>query len=292
MAAARKFHSVSLFTLGNEIVLILPSFSSPTDLVTDRNANLVLYPNMLSSPSVRLNEGLVGGIGFDARVDLGPIPHASMATELGTHNISLPSPKASSTRATFVDLRSPSITSPGTHSATKSFTCTVQGCSRSFMTEPRLKAHVKRHDFRFSCPRCPERFGAKKDLERHQSTVHGKERPFTCNRTGCPRKVKGFSRHDNLKRHIRDVHDKKDGGDASTPPPLRKVSIISPRKRQREESEALDLSRNDDLMERINKLEAQMENNKKRYEDELKEQRDMSRELIQIIKDIHGRSKD
>ncbi|OCL10981.1 hypothetical protein AOQ84DRAFT_205019 [Glonium stellatum] len=54
---------------------------------------------------------------------------------------------------------------------------------------------------------CTASFTRQADLQRHQSTVHSKEKPFPCNVKNCTRVgERGFSRRDHLIEHLRSYH--------------------------------------------------------------------------------------
>jgi uncharacterized C2H2 Zn-finger protein len=69
-----------------------------------------------------------------------------------------------------------------------------------------FRAHEKRHDRQYQCPECSRNFGARKDLGRHQTTVHRHLAPFQCNVPNCPRGKNPFGRLDNLVRHMKNAH--------------------------------------------------------------------------------------
>src|SRR5436190_2025152 len=71
-----------------------------------------------------------------------------------------------------------------------------------------FRKHQVRHARLFHCSKCDMKFGAKKDLLRHQRTIHGDGTPATwyCTHPGCKRQSKAFSRKDNLDKHLREVH--------------------------------------------------------------------------------------
>ncbi|KAF6812024.1 hypothetical protein CPLU01_14996 [Colletotrichum plurivorum] len=62
--------------------------------------------------------------------------------------------------------------------------------------------HMRCHDKRHSCPRCPKRFSTPRDLHRHEKAVH--KNAFTkCSQ--CSAVLKG-DREDNLLRHMKACH--------------------------------------------------------------------------------------
>ncbi|KAF6807075.1 hypothetical protein CSOJ01_08420 [Colletotrichum sojae] len=62
--------------------------------------------------------------------------------------------------------------------------------------------HMRCHDKRHSCPRCPKRFSTPRDLHRHEKAIH--ENAFTkCSQ--CSAVLKG-DREDNLQRHMKACH--------------------------------------------------------------------------------------
>lgn len=91
---------------------------------------------------------------------------------------------------------------------------------RRFACEKCPKAFFAKRDLRrFACEKCPNAFFAKRDLERHNETVHMKERRYTCDQPTCRRNGKPFSRRDNLLKHLQGVHgikEETDGGKEKT----------------------------------------------------------------------------
>jgi uncharacterized C2H2 Zn-finger protein len=57
-----------------------------------------------------------------------------------------------------------------------------------------------------TCPECSAAFGLRKDLERHEQTVHQKQSSstpaFLCPNVGCATPDKRFTRKDNWRRHV------------------------------------------------------------------------------------------
>ncbi|KAH9901848.1 hypothetical protein F4778DRAFT_737861 [Xylariomycetidae sp. FL2044] len=133
-------------------------------------------------------------------------PPATTASEAQPASASVASPRH------FVPIMPAQYASPSPHGApsSNSWACNEPGCGKSFMTEPRLRAHQKRHERGYECRMCDRRFGARRDLQRHESSVHADSAPFKCNREDCRRSTRGFPRLDNLQRHIRDCHEKKE----------------------------------------------------------------------------------
>ncbi|KAI1245221.1 hypothetical protein MGN70_012111 [Eutypa lata] len=143
------------------------------------------------------------------------------------------------------------------------FECSVASCDKTFTTKSGLTAHSKRHDKPFICDECPDRFGSKKELDRHQSSKHSLERPFVCSWPQCERSRRGWPRKDNYDRHVRDVHK---GQHEPTAPLLIEGDVPSggsaiSRKRQREDSDDSESDLRSELRkrdERIRELEQEL----------------------------------
>ena len=81
------------------------------------------------------------------------------------------------------------------------FQCTVKGCGKLFGRSYNYKAHMETHDagreYPFPCtqPDCEKKFVRKTDLQRHNQSVHMKQRNFRCDY--CSRL---FARKDTLRR--------------------------------------------------------------------------------------------
>ena len=87
--------------------------------------------------------------------------------------------------------------------STTTYTCTSEGCDKTFGTQSDLKRHQRYHnkDTRDKiCPICKVDFLFPKDLSRHMRT-HDSTRPFHCDVATCEYSTKGFPRKDHLKRH-------------------------------------------------------------------------------------------
>ncbi|KAI0137539.1 hypothetical protein BJ170DRAFT_65951 [Xylariales sp. AK1849] len=85
------------------------------------------------------------------------------------------------------------------------YQCDVMGCGKLFSRSYNYKAHLETHDekreYPFPCtsPDCNKKFVRKTDLQRHQQSVHLKERNHKCDY--CARM---FARKDTLRRHMED----------------------------------------------------------------------------------------
>ncbi|KKA26086.1 hypothetical protein TD95_004020 [Thielaviopsis punctulata] len=85
------------------------------------------------------------------------------------------------------------------------FQCQVKGCGKLFSRSYNYKAHMETHDekreYPFPCTvaDCTKKFVRKTDLQRHNQSVHMKERNHPCD--FCGRK---FARKDTLRRHMED----------------------------------------------------------------------------------------
>ncbi|CAJ2510683.1 Uu.00g063080.m01.CDS01 [Anthostomella pinea] len=85
------------------------------------------------------------------------------------------------------------------------FQCEVKGCGKLFSRSYNFKAHMETHDeqreYPFPCtvPDCNKKFVRKTDLQRHNQSVHMKERNHKCD--FCSRL---FARKDTLRRHMED----------------------------------------------------------------------------------------
>ncbi|OTB01561.1 hypothetical protein M426DRAFT_213376 [Hypoxylon sp. CI-4A] len=85
------------------------------------------------------------------------------------------------------------------------FQCEVKGCGKLFSRSYNFKAHMETHDekreYPFPCtvPDCTKKFVRKTDLQRHNQSVHMKEKNHTCDY--CARR---FARKDTLRRHMED----------------------------------------------------------------------------------------
>lgn len=82
------------------------------------------------------------------------------------------------------------------------FQCDVKGCGKFFSRSYNYKAHMETHrekrNYPFPCQNedCTKRFVRKTDLQRHQQSVHMKERNHGCDYCG-----RMFARRDTLKRY-------------------------------------------------------------------------------------------
>ncbi|KAF2130350.1 hypothetical protein P153DRAFT_430584 [Dothidotthia symphoricarpi CBS 119687] len=67
--------------------------------------------------------------------------------------------------------------------------------------------HNRKHNLRYPCTLCPAAFGLRKDLERHEHTVHKEhfksEQVFRCTNEGCATPAIEFNRKDNFQRHVK-----------------------------------------------------------------------------------------
>ncbi|KAI1495233.1 hypothetical protein F5X96DRAFT_647 [Biscogniauxia mediterranea] len=85
------------------------------------------------------------------------------------------------------------------------FQCEVKGCGKLFSRSYNYKAHMETHDekreYPFPCtvPDCNKKFVRKTDLQRHNQSVHMKERNHKCDYCG-----RMFARKDTLRRHMED----------------------------------------------------------------------------------------
>jgi hypothetical protein len=85
------------------------------------------------------------------------------------------------------------------------FQCEVKGCGKLFSRSYNYKAHMLTHDekreYPFPCPidGCNKKFVRKTDLQRHNQSVHMKERNHKCDYCG-----RLFARKDTLRRHMDD----------------------------------------------------------------------------------------
>ncbi|KAK2054257.1 hypothetical protein LY76DRAFT_522881 [Colletotrichum caudatum] len=85
------------------------------------------------------------------------------------------------------------------------YQCRVEGCKKLFSRSYNYKAHLDTHDERreypFPCPvaDCNKRFVRKTDLQRHNQSVHMKEKNHRCDFCG-----RLFARKDTLRRHMED----------------------------------------------------------------------------------------
>lgn len=82
--------------------------------------------------------------------------------------------------------------------------CNFEGCGRIYEDRRLLRQHQRSHVKPFSCNEgsCSIAFSIKRDLQRHQASVHEKRCLFCPH---CQRTING-NRKDNLKRHIRKHH--------------------------------------------------------------------------------------
>ncbi|KAI0010592.1 hypothetical protein F4779DRAFT_576839 [Xylariaceae sp. FL0662B] len=85
------------------------------------------------------------------------------------------------------------------------YQCEVKGCGKLFSRSYNFKAHMETHDekreYPFPCtaPDCNKRFVRKTDLQRHNQSVHMKEKNHRCDYCG-----RMFARKDTLRRHMED----------------------------------------------------------------------------------------
>ncbi|KAI1343810.1 hypothetical protein F5Y15DRAFT_411668 [Xylariaceae sp. FL0016] len=114
----------------------------------------------------------------------------------------LPERRSSSLRAPRAPRRQPRKL---TTKEEANFQCEVKGCGKLFSRSYNYKAHMETHDekreYPFPCtaPDCNKKFVRKTDLQRHNQSVHLKERSHLCDY--CGRK---FARKDTLRRHMED----------------------------------------------------------------------------------------
>ncbi|KAI6312574.1 hypothetical protein ACKVWC_006597 [Pyricularia oryzae] len=85
------------------------------------------------------------------------------------------------------------------------FFCEIKGCGKMFSRSYNYKAHMETHDekreYPFPCQAsgCTKKFVRKTDLQRHNQSVHMKERNHKCDYCG-----RLFARKDTLRRHMED----------------------------------------------------------------------------------------
>ena len=83
------------------------------------------------------------------------------------------------------------------------YQCHYDGCGKLFSRSYNYKAHLETHDknraYSFPCPvkDCNKKFVRKTDLQRHNASVHLKERSHKCQYCGRP-----FARKDTLRRYV------------------------------------------------------------------------------------------
>ncbi|ESZ94710.1 hypothetical protein SBOR_4904 [Sclerotinia borealis F-4128] len=109
------------------------------------------------------------------------------------------------------DLRRPSVVARTrgprklTTKEDANFQCRVKGCGKLFGRSYNYKAHMETHDadreYPFPCvvDNCTKKFVRKTDLQRHNQSVHMKQRNYKCDY--CSR---FFARKDTLRRHMED----------------------------------------------------------------------------------------
>lgn len=101
----------------------------------------------------------------------------------------------------------PTPTSPVVNVTSEKPKLECSECHEKFRTPGLLKNHFNRkHNLRYDCKLCGAAFGLRKDLERHQSTVHkDMYKPVNqllCPNPGCATPKKVFNRKDNFNRHV------------------------------------------------------------------------------------------
>ncbi|KAM3079670.1 hypothetical protein ACMFMG_006083 [Clarireedia jacksonii] len=100
--------------------------------------------------------------------------------------------------------RSRTIRKPTTEKEAN-FQCQVKGCGKYFSRSYNYKAHMETHEpdreYPFPCPveNCTKKFVRKTDLQRHNQSVHMKQRNHKCDYCG-----RFFARKDTLRRHMED----------------------------------------------------------------------------------------
>jgi hypothetical protein len=80
-------------------------------------------------------------------------------------------------------------------------------CPESFRLKGELNKHwFRRHQKRFACsvPDCDKAFHLKADLTRHTKSIHEVQAGIPCEYEGC---TETFSRKDNMIRHVREEHE-------------------------------------------------------------------------------------
>ncbi|KAJ9131322.1 hypothetical protein NKR19_g9568 [Coniochaeta hoffmannii] len=71
-------------------------------------------------------------------------------------------------------------------------------------------------EHKFPCPHCDQAFTRMDSVERHEESVHSKEKPFLCPVQNCKQATVGFSRKDALVRHMRRVHGVEDDAEGAS----------------------------------------------------------------------------
>ncbi|MDP0589521.1 MAG: C2H2-type zinc finger protein [Candidatus Endonucleobacter bathymodioli] len=84
----------------------------------------------------------------------------------------------------------------------RSFTCTLDGCGKSFKRQYYLNRHMVCHDDRrcYQCPECGKKHVSSSNLQGHM-VVHTGERPYKCDLCG-----KSFPRRHSMVRHVKIRH--------------------------------------------------------------------------------------
>ncbi|KAF7560727.1 hypothetical protein G7046_g3436 [Stylonectria norvegica] len=119
-----------------------------------------------------------------------------------------PQPQTSDSGQDRRSMKVPKARRPARKHTTKeeaNFQCEVKGCGKFFSRSYNYKSHLETHDdqreYPFPCPidGCCKRFVRKTDLQRHNQSVHMKERNHKCDYCG-----RLFARKDTLRRHMED----------------------------------------------------------------------------------------
>ncbi|KAH7383329.1 hypothetical protein BKA66DRAFT_93872 [Pyrenochaeta sp. MPI-SDFR-AT-0127] len=203
-------------------IAVVPTGSRTVVARGESGLNKQAMKSMLETPHIVLYPALAGPTGA-------MIPaHDNLPSVLDTEILcSTDAPLAPiSTHSSEMTSTSTATTATADSNSTADLPYACPKCTRTFATPGLKRSHYNRkHNLRFLCKICGAAFGLRRDLQRHEHTVHkdrqNSQAGFRCTNIGCATPNKAFNRRDNFMRHVERCRQTitKGKGSASTSAP-------------------------------------------------------------------------